>query len=651
MSSFKYLFMPLQLGKLTIKNRIVFPAHMTNFGREGKLTSQHIAYYTRRARGGAGLIITEEQSVHPSDHPYEKLIRAYKPEIVSSYNKLTREVHRYGAKIFAQLNHNGSQGSGMYTGRELWAPSPVPDPIFKEVPKAMEEEDIGEVLAGYARVAGYVVKGGFDGIEIQASHSSLIRQFLSRTTNSRKDSYGGDFNNRLKFLLEVLQSIRKAVGEDYCVGVRLCVDEFVEGGLTIEDTQQVVVALEKSSMADYINTSLANFHNLFLVEGSMRMPLGYTVYLASSLRRVVTLPVFAVGRINDPFQAEQILSDGHADMVGIVRGQICDPDFSHKARAEQFDDIRKCIACNQCCAGRMGLNFTLGCLQNPEAGEEENNRCVRTPFRKRRTVHVIGGGPGGMEAAKIIAENGDRVILHEKGTVLGGQVTLFSKVPGREEFADLTRNQLFQLQKLRVEIELEEEIDESKALSWKDATIILATGSRPLPPPFKVDDNANVFDVRVFLGGGVEVGERVLVVDLTNFHPGTSIAEWLLEQGKEVYLATPALYAGSGLGPTQDLPLWYRNACRKGMHIINDVIVNEVKEKRVALMDHYCGREIILEDIDSVVVAGHSIANDELYNLLKGKVKELYRIGDCLAPRRVENAILDAHHLANRRKR
>ena len=281
---FKYLFSPLPIGNIIVPNRISFSAHLTNFAEHGLPTQQHVDYLAGRAKGGAGLIITEEQSIHPTDHAYEKLIDAFKPEVVPGYRRICRAVHEYETKIFAQLNHNGSQGDGSYSRLPILGPSPVPDFMFREVPKEMEIEDIREVIDYFCRAAAHVREGGFDGIELQISHSSLMRQFLSPLTNLRNDEYGGSLENRMRFPLEVVEAVRRTVGADYTLGIRLCADEMVQGGLTLEDTKEMARRFEASKKIDFIDLSLATFYNLYLVGASMHSPLGYTIPLATGIK-------------------------------------------------------------------------------------------------------------------------------------------------------------------------------------------------------------------------------------------------------------------------------------------------------------------------------------------------------------------------------
>lgn len=646
MNNYTYLFSPLKIGNVTVKNRVVFSAHMTNNGKSGVVTDKHIAYYTERAKGGVGLIITEEQSVHPTDRAYEKLIDAFMPTVIPGYKKLTEMVHSYGTKIFAQINHNGSQGNSSYSKMPVWGPSAIPDPIFREIPKQMEKEDIRQVVEGYALVTRHVQEGGFDGAELQASHSSLIRQFLSPVTNKREDEYGGSLENRMRYVLEIIEAIREAVGRDFTLGIRLCGDELIPGGITLGQTMEIAKRLESTEKIDFINTSIGNFHNLFMVEGSMHVPLGYSTYMASAIRKVVNIPVFTAGRINDPVQAEQVLAMGHADMVGVVRGQICDPEFTIKAQQGRLEDIRKCIACNQYCAGRMGLNRFLSCIQNLGAGNEKlYGLGTIKPAVKRKRIFVIGGGPAGLEAAKIAAERGHQVTLFEKEEVLGGNVNLFTRIPNRAEFGDLIRNQLNQIQKLDVEVKLGIEVTPELVLAENPDTVIVATGRKKGQPPFAVAANSMPICESIdVIQRKMVLGKKVVLIDYTGGQPATSVAELLADLGCAVEIITASLYVGADLGPTQDLPLWYDRVLNKGIKITPNVVVKEVGEK-VRVFNHYSGKEWDIE-ADSLVYAHAGLPNEELYFALKGKVKELYRAGDCLAPRRVEHAILDGNRIA-----
>jgi len=423
MSEFLYLFSPLKIGRVVVPNRINFGAHLTNLSQDHQISEAHIYYYSERARGGCGLITTEELTVHPSDLAYEKLVDAFKPEVITGFQKLTSAIHQYDTRIFAQLNHNGMQADSKLSRIPVWGPSAGKDPLFRETCKAMEIEDIQECVEYFARSANHVVEGGFDGIELQLGHSSLIRQFLSPATNFRQDEYGGNFDKRLRFALEVIDAVRSAVGPDFTVGLRLNADEMhPKGGITHEMARKIARRLEMTGQVDFFDISLGTFHNLFLVEGSMHTPLAYTVPLSAGIRSVVDLPVYASNRINDPHLAEKILEDGHGDMVNMVRGLIADPELPNKARYGRFKDIRHCIACNQGCIGRMGMGYTIGCMQTPAAGDEKKYG-VGTIKRtvKPKKVLIVGAGPAGLETARVAALRKHRVVLLEKNLEVGGQ--------------------------------------------------------------------------------------------------------------------------------------------------------------------------------------------------------------------------------------
>jgi 2,4-dienoyl-CoA reductase (NADPH2) len=318
---------PLDLGPLRLRNRVVFSAHLTNAAVDGLVTDQHIAYYAARAAGGAGLVITEEHSVDPDDQPYEKLIRGWDPAVVPGYRRLTDAVHAHGAPVLAQLNHNGGQSSGTYSRRPVLAPSPLADPMFREVPSEITAAGIADLVEGYALVARHCVAGGFDGVELQCSHASILRQFLSPLTNHRTDDYGGPLANRVRAVREALVAVRAQVGPDRVVGVRLCGDEGIPGGTSLDELVRTAQLLEPH--VDYVNTSIGvATATLHLIEASMHVEPGYALHIPSAVRRAVAVPVVGVGRFTTVEHAERALAEGHCDLVGVVRGQIADPTFA-----------------------------------------------------------------------------------------------------------------------------------------------------------------------------------------------------------------------------------------------------------------------------------------------------------------------------------
>ena len=478
---YRHLFSPLRIGPVTVANRIVFAAHLTNYAEDGGPSEQHAAYYAARAAGGAGLIITEEHSTHPTDWPYEKLIHGFRPDVVPGYRRVTEAVHAHGVPIFAQINHNGGQGSGTYSRLPLWAPSPVADPLFREVPKEITRAEIGEVVAGYATVAGHCAAGGFDGIELQCSHSSIVRAFLSPWANRRTDRYGGSLANRMRILLELVPAVREAIGRDRALGVRLCGDELIEGGIVLDEAVEVARALESTGLVDYVNTSIGvATMTLFMIEASMHVPPGYALFVPSAIRKAVDLPVVGVGRFKDPLQAERAIEEGHCDLVGVVRGQIADADFAAKARAGAGEQIRLCLSCNQECVGRMGQNRWVGCIESPRTGREA--AAPARPAARRRRALVAGAGPAGLQAAIAAAARGHVVTVHEREPVAGGQVRLAATVPSRAELGDLVRNQLAECRRLGVEVRYGSRVDLELIRAEAPDAVVVATGAEPARP-------------------------------------------------------------------------------------------------------------------------------------------------------------------------
>ncbi|GAA4617893.1 mycofactocin system FadH/OYE family oxidoreductase 2 [Saccharopolyspora hordei] len=646
MSEYRYLFSPLRLGPLTLRNRIVFSAHLTNYAHDGLPTEQHAAYYAARAAGGAGLVITEEHSTHPTDWPYEKLIHGFRPEVVPGYRQITEAVHAHDVPVLAQLNHNGGQASSMYSRLPVWAPSPVPDPMFREVPKAIDAHEIAEVVAGYGTVAGHCADGGFDGVELQCSHSSIVRGFLSPATNTRTDAYGGALANRARILLEIIDVVREAIGPERALGVRLCGDELIEGGTTIDEAVEVARMVEATGKVDYINTSIGvATATLHMIEASMTVPPGYALFIANALRRAVDLPVVGVGRIKDPAQAERALEEGHCDLVGVVRGQIADPDFAAKARSGHRNDIRTCLSCNQECVGRMGLNRWLGCIENPRTGKEAT--ALPVPGVRKRVL-VVGGGPAGLQAAATAAERGHHVTLFERAPTTGGQVAVAASVPSRAEFLDVVRNLRAECERNGVDVKTGVSATAEMLREEHPDVVVLATGARPQPVHWAGGAD-RVVDVRDVLERRAEPTGDVLVVDELGFHQAASVAEWLADRGCRVQITTPGMVVCQDLGVTLDMETFQLRAHAKGIgQRTDEVVVSAVGEPGgvvLQVLKHTTG-ETTEERFDWVVCAVHQEPEDELWHALKGSAFAVHRVGDCVTPRRAHAAVVEGHRVA-----
>ena len=645
MGRYRYLFSPLRLGPVTVRNRIVFSAHLTNYAENGLPTEQHAAYYAARAKGGAGLIITEEHSTHPTDWPYEKLIHGFHREVIPGYKRITDAVHRHGTPIFAQINHNGGQASSMYSRLPVWAPSPVADPLFREVPKAVNLREIREIVAGYGLVASHCAEGGFDGVELQCSHSSIVRGFLSGATNMRTDHYGGSLENRARILLEIIDVVRDAIGPTRALGVRLCGDELIEGGTTIEEAVVVAKLVEATGKVDYINTSIGvATATLFMIEASMHIPPGYALFIPNAIRREVDIPVVGVGRFKDPIQAERALADGHCDLVGAVRAQIADPDFVRKAEAGEHDDTRLCLSCNQECVGRMGLNRWLGCIENPNTGREALIASTLQITAKAKQVLVVGAGPAGLQAAISAATRGHDVVVYERNAEAGGQVRWAASIANRAEFGDMIRNQLNEIDRLGVKVAYGHEVTPDFVREQRPDAVVIATGSAPSRPYWAPGDERRIVDVLDILSGSTrpEAGTKVVIVDELGFHQATSVAEVLADRGCDVEILTPGMVVGQDLGITLDMEGFCIRAAAKKITLTPDSVVMGWSGETSSLnvLHHVSGHMNELA-ADLVVLAVPNTPIASLYFDLLNAGFNVHRVGDALTPRRAHSAVID----------
>ena len=642
--AYRYLWTPLALGPITARNRIVFSAHLTNYARDGKPTEQHAAYYEARAAGGAGLIITEEHSTHPTDWPYEKLIHGFHRDVIPGYRAITDAVHRHRVPIFAQINHNGGQASSMFSRLPVWAPSAVADPLFREVPKAATHAEIDEIVAGYARVAEHCAEGGFDGIELQCSHSSIVRGFLSPATNRRTDEYGGSLANRCRLLVDIVTAVRRVIGGGLALGVRICGDELIEGGTTIDDAVEIAKLVEATGNVDYINTSIGvATASLFMIEASMHVPPGYAMFIPSAIRKAVDLPVVGVGRFKDPLQAERALAEGHCDLVGVVRGQIADADFAAKAKAGATDDIRLCLSCNQECVGRMGLNRWLGCIENPRTGKEAA-QAKRRPVPVRKSVMIVGAGPAGLQAAIAAVRGGHEVTVYEKERYAGGQVRLAASVPNRAELGDMIRNQLTECRRLGVTIEYGVGVGPDLVSELRPDHVIIAMGAEPQRPWWVPDDAERVVDVRAVLDGTASPTGDVVVIDELGFHHATSVAELLADRGCTVEIVTNGMVVGQDLGITLDMENWWIRAGAKGIVQSTDLVamgMGEPAPRRMVNLLHHPTGVTVTRNPDWVVLAVPAGPVEWLYHELAASGVSVERIGDCVAPRRAHAAVIE----------
>src|SRR6266536_3831446 len=542
MSAYPHLFSTLRIGGVTVRNRIMQTAHVKLFARDAVDSQRNVAYQAARAKGGAGLLITGNRVVHPtSTTGFPRVAWASLREALEADRRLTAAVHEHGAVIFAQLNHFGLNASSDSADdlRVLWGPSAVKSPAYGETPKAMEPEDIREVFEWWGRSAELSREGGFDGTEVHISHSYLLHQFLSPLYNKRTDEYGGSFENRLRFAREVIAAVRGRVGADWVVGVRISLSDFIPGGLDIEDAVRVARELEAEGQIDYVNVTAAGYHNIFLAIQPSDEPDGYLVELTAQVKAAVAeLPVFTVGGNKDPALAEEIVASGKADMVAMTRAQIADPEFANKVQDGREDEIVHCIRGNQGCIGRVFKGLPISCTVNPAAGREGRLRPLVPAEEPARWV-VAGGGPAGMKAAVTLARRGHSVTLLERDSVVGGQVNLILRTPGRDEFGWITRDLEVHLRKAEVDVRLGTEATADLVRGLEPDGVVVATGSvpsrtgfssvNPLVEQLPGSDQDHVLTGWDVLLGARPIGDRVVVLDDDGSRQVAGVVEVLLD--------------------------------------------------------------------------------------------------------------------------
>ncbi len=655
--SYDALLSPFRLKHLELKNRVMMTAHVTNMAPLHLPTEQHVAYYRDRARGGIGLIVMGFPSVHPAATNNVQEIAGYDAAIVPGLRAIADAVHEHGTPIIAQLGHAGRQGNSAYTMRPLMAPSPIPCPLNREMPKAMEAEDLDEVVEGHALTASHVQAAGLDGVEIHSAYGGyLLSSFLSPYMNEREDEYGGDLDGRMRLPLRVVHAVRDRVGPDYIVGMQINGDDFSPGGIELPEAQVIAQRLIATGALDYLvvkgSTYFVADQNVpdWQHERALWLP------LAAGIKEAVgEFPVFAVGRINDPAEANAVIERGQADMVAMTRQHIADPETVNKLVEGRAEDVRGCISCNQGCLDMLPKGRHITCIHNPAAGyEAELGIGTLRPASAPKRVVVVGGGPAGMKVAETAARRGHDVRLLERRDHLGGQVRIATSVPGREEVGEVVRYLETQVRKLGVDVRCGVTATADDEALADAETVVVATGSRPVRRLIGVRsyqlegvpglELPHVLDSWDLLEGGAEPGKSVVVVDDgEGSWKALSIAAHLARTGHEVQIVTPLPFVAAALGPYSIGP-YMRTVFSLGIVTHPFSIVQAVTETTVELLRE--DRPATLEGVDSVVLCGWHEPVSDLYFDLRARGVDVTRAGDAVAARTILHAVHEGERIA-----
>ena len=631
-AGFPKLFEPGFIGKMGLKNRIIMPPISTNLASEdGTVTEELVLHYAERARGGVGLVTVENVCIaYPLGRHGGAQPRIDDDSFVPGLRRLADAVHEAGALIAVELTHPGMNAELHFTeGQTPVAPSAVPRSKDGLLPRALSREEVMEVVGKYVEATRRAKKAGFDAVELQACHGLLINQFLSPLTNKRQDEYGGSRENRLRFLLEILEGIRLYLG-DFPVMVRLVAEDLLDGGLTLEDGRWFACRLEEAG-ADAIHPDFGLGGKEKRLE-PMPYPQAWRVYLAEGIKKAVNIPMIAVGVIREPEVAEEILGAGKADFVALGRALIADPEWPNKALADEEKSIRKCIGCNECVVARHVEDAPLRCTLNPAVGKGRDfSRIGQAKVRKR--VLVIGGGPAGMETARVAALRGHHVALYEKEERLGGALNTASVPPGKEKLNWVTEYYAHELPRLGVGLHLGEMVDvEMVRALWPDV-VIVATGSEPLVPEMLGVDAPNAIVAQTLLAKRMQfVGERIVVIGGGML--GLETAEYLAAQGNIVTILKRYKTISRRIEPLyRDYLL--RKLREERVEIITGVEVEEITGSGVVVRDKQGGRRLI--PADRVVMARGARPSDKPTQ----KLEDLHPvvIGDALQPRKIIDAV------------
>ncbi len=638
----KHLFSPSKIGTMEVRNRIVMPPMGTGFGAaDGSVTERHINYYEARAEGGVGLVIAEVTNVNAVRTYGINTLGLFDDKQIPSWRELAKAVHGHGAKLATQLMDAGPESLSFLSGVQPMGPSPVAGRTFRQAPRELSIEEIEGVIDDFAEATRRAREVGLDAIEIHAAHGyAMVGSFLSPFFNKRTDIYGGSLEGRLKLLLEIIKRIKAKVGSDFPIIVRISGDDRVSGGRTLQETQFIAPILVEAGV-DAFEVSGGSVPAAFwAVVPPSGTPLALNAPFAEAVKQVVSVPVICVGRINSPQLAEFILASGKADLVSMGRALMADPEMPKKAASGDFEDIAPCVADNFGCLGSASMGRPATCIVNPAMGKEKEWAIV--PAEKPKRVLVAGGGPAGLEAARVAALRGHQVTLFEKEHKLGGQVNLASVPSHMQEMSQLIKYLSRQVEKAGVKVELGKEVAPELVDEMKPDVVIVATGACPLTP----DDILGIDKERVVTAWDVLAGKAATaarnVVILGGGLVGCETADFLAESGDNPVVGRTAVTivemledVASDMAHEAKHLLMHRLHA-KGVKILTSAKVKEILDDGVIFTRD--GQEESIHSVDNIVLALGAKPVDQLSEKIKDKVTEVYVIGDAKEPRKVLEA-------------
>ncbi|MBN1473628.1 MAG: FAD-dependent oxidoreductase [Syntrophaceae bacterium] len=644
MKKLENLLKPIKIKSMELKNRVVMPPMGTSLSNpDGTVSDANVAYVKRRAQGGAGLIITEITAVHPSGQINPSELGVWDDKFIPGLSKMAKAVHDEGGKIAMQLHHCGRESYTKLKKKEAIGASAIPSYIFGFLgaPREMTLAEIEEIIDAYGKAALRAQKAGFDAVELHGAHGYLLMQFLSAHSNQRTDKYGGDFRGRATFMMECIKSVRKSVGNDFPISIRISGEECIKDGYTISDIQTIVPDLV-SAGADIIHVSFSTHGspevNIDTPNASAPVEYvpGFKSYLAKKVKEVSTVPVISVGRYTDPFLMNDIIANGEADMIAVGRQHLADPDFLKNAVEGHPEYTFECLACNQGCIERLSIELqTIRCAINPETGQELIY--PQAPAKTSRKVWVIGAGPAGLTAASEAARLGHKVTLFERDKLTGGNVLYAAKAPHKEVYAKYIKTLTDKCKRQGVEIKTGTNVTEAMLEKGKPEVVILAIGADKTACPAEGINSSVVCDAWQILDGEIKGRDHVVVIG--GGLVGMETADYLREKGVKDITIVEMLARPPVLPQAAHGQMLYRRLQAAGIKLMLGTTVKKIEENSVIISKK--GEEEKLTPVNQVIVAIGVTPRNELKDMLTSKGIQHFIVGDASAPRRIIEATTD----------